>query len=94
MFLEFCRYLVKHWIHLRTTNPLENTFATVRVWTKVTKALGSRAAGIAMAYKLQVHQATLARTNAVLPQSKATRMAPQHHISRQNHTTPDQEFPS
>jgi hypothetical protein len=39
-------------IHLRTTNPIESTFATVRLWTKVTKGPGSRAAGIAMAYKL------------------------------------------
>ncbi len=38
--------------HLRTTNPIESTFATVRLRTKVTKGPGSRAAGIAMAYKL------------------------------------------
>jgi hypothetical protein len=37
---------------LRTTNPIESTFATVRLRTKVTKGPGSRAAGIAMAYKL------------------------------------------
>ena len=42
----------EHWIHLRTTNPIESTFATVRLRTKVTKGPGSRAAGIAMAYKL------------------------------------------
>ena len=35
-----------------TTNPIESTFATVRLRTKVTKGPGSRAAGIAMAYKL------------------------------------------
>ena len=39
-------------MHLRTTNPIESTFATVRLRTKVTKGPGSRAAGIAMAYKL------------------------------------------
>jgi hypothetical protein len=38
--------------HLRTTNPIESTFVTVRLPTKVTKGLGLRAAGIAMAYKL------------------------------------------
>src|SRR5947209_13869576 len=38
--------------HLRTTNPIESTFATVRLRTKVTKGPGSRAAGIALAYKL------------------------------------------
>ncbi len=50
--LEFYRYPAEHWIHLRTTNPIESTFATVRLRTKVTKGPGSRAAGIAMAYKL------------------------------------------
>jgi hypothetical protein len=35
-----------------TTNPIESTFATVRLRTKVTKGPGSRAAGIAVAYKL------------------------------------------
>ncbi len=50
--LEFYRYPAEHWIHLRTTNPIESTFATVRLRTKVTKGPGSRASGIAMAYKL------------------------------------------
>ena len=49
---EFYKYPAEHWIHLRTTNPIESTFATVRLRTKVTKGPGSRAAGIAMAYKL------------------------------------------
>jgi hypothetical protein len=39
-------------VHLRTTNPIESTFATVRNRSKITKGPGSRAAGIAMAYKL------------------------------------------
>ena len=50
--LEFYRYPAEHWIHLRTTNPIESTFATVRLRTKVAKGPGSRAAGLAMAYKL------------------------------------------
>ncbi|MFN8090371.1 MAG: IS256 family transposase [Mycobacterium sp.] len=50
--LEFYKYPAEHWIHLRTTNPIESTFATVRLRTKVTKGPGSRAAGLAMAYKL------------------------------------------
>jgi putative transposase len=37
---------------LQTTNPIQSTFATVRLRTKVTKGLGSHTAGIAMAYKL------------------------------------------
>jgi transposase-like protein len=42
----------EHWVHLRTTNPIESTFATVRLRTKKTKGSGSRTAGLAMAYKL------------------------------------------
>src|SRR5260370_325547 len=45
-------YPAEHWVHLRTTNPIESTFATVRHRTKVTKGPGSRAAGLAMAFKL------------------------------------------
>jgi hypothetical protein len=46
------RYPAEHWIHLRTTNPIESTFATVRLRQRVTKGPGSRAAGVAMAFKL------------------------------------------
>lgn len=50
--LEYFRYPAEHWVHLRTTNPIDSTFATVRLRTRVTKGPGSRAAGMAMAYKL------------------------------------------
>lgn len=50
--LAFYDYPADHWVHLRTTNPIESTFATVRHRTKVTKGPGSRAAGLAMAFKL------------------------------------------
>jgi transposase-like protein len=50
--LAFFDYPGEHWVHLRTTNPIESTFATVRHRTKVTKGPGSRAAGLAMAFKL------------------------------------------
>jgi len=50
--LAFYDYPVEHWIHLRTTNPIESTFSTVRLRTKVTRGAGSRQAGLAMAYKL------------------------------------------
>jgi transposase-like protein len=50
--LAFYDYPAEHWIHLRTTNPIESTFATVRHRTKVTKGPGSKAAGLAMAFKL------------------------------------------
>ena len=50
--LAFYAFPAEHWIHLKTTNPIESTFATVRLRTKVNKGPGSRAAGLAMAYKL------------------------------------------
>ena len=61
--LEFYKYPAEHWVHLRTTNPIESTFATVRLRTRVTKGPGSRAAGLAMAYKLI--EAAQARWRAV-----------------------------
>ncbi len=61
--LAFYDFPAEHWIHLRTTNPIESTFATVRHRTKVTKGPGSKAAGLAMAFKLI--QAAQARWRAV-----------------------------
>jgi putative transposase len=50
--LAFYDYPVQHWVHLRTSNPIESTFAAVRARTNVTKGPGSRAAGLAMCFKL------------------------------------------
>jgi transposase-like protein len=50
--MAFYDFPAEHWQHLRTTNPIESTFATVRHRTKVTRGPGSRAAGLAMAFKL------------------------------------------
>ncbi len=61
--LAFFDFPAEHWIHLKTTNPIESTFATVRLRTKVTKGPGSRAAGLAMAFKLI--EAAQARWRAV-----------------------------
>jgi transposase-like protein len=61
--LRFYDYPAEHWIHLRTTNPIESTFATVRNRSKITKGPGSKAAGIAMAFKLI--EAAQARWRAV-----------------------------
>ena len=41
-----------HWIHLRTTNPIESTFATVRLRQRRTKGNGTRKATLTMVYKL------------------------------------------
>jgi putative transposase len=50
--LAFYDYPAEHWIHLRTTNPIESTFSTVRLRTKVTRGAGSRSAALAMTFKL------------------------------------------
>ncbi|CCC45023.1 Transposase [Mycobacterium canettii CIPT 140060008] len=52
LLLAFYDFPAEHWVHLRTTNPIESTFSTVRNRSKITKGPGSRTAGIAMAYKL------------------------------------------
>jgi len=49
--LTFYDYPAEHWVHLRTTNPIESTFATVRLRQRITKGPGSRAAGVVMAFK-------------------------------------------
>ena len=50
--MSFYDFPAEHWIHLRTTNPIESTFATVRLRTKKTKGCGSRAATLMMVFKL------------------------------------------
>ncbi len=50
--LAFYDFPAEHWQHVRTTNPIESTFATVRLRTYRTKGPGSRKAGLAMAFKL------------------------------------------
>jgi transposase-like protein len=50
--LAFYEFPAEHWRHLRTTNPIESTFAPVRARTNLTKGPGSREAGVAMIFKL------------------------------------------
>jgi putative transposase len=50
--LTFFDYPAEHWLHLRTTNPIESTFSPVRARTRMTKGPGSRDAGLAMVFKL------------------------------------------
>jgi putative transposase len=50
--LAFYDFPAQHWVHLRTTNPIESTFSTVRLRTRVTRGAGSRKAALAMAHKL------------------------------------------
>ncbi|WP_316785032.1 IS256 family transposase [Streptomyces sasae] len=62
--LAFYDYPAEHRIHLRTTNPIESTFATVRHRTKVTKGPGSRAAGLATFKLIESAQARWRAVNA------------------------------
>ena len=50
--LRFYDFPAEHWVHLRTTNPIESTFATVRLRTRRTKGCGSRTACLTMVFKL------------------------------------------
>lgn len=50
--LSFYDFPLEHWIHLRTSNPIESTFSTVRLRTRATKGPGSKAARLAMPFKL------------------------------------------
>jgi len=52
--LTFYDYPAEHWKHVRTSNPIESTFATVRHRTKRTKGCLSRTTGLAMAFKLMM----------------------------------------
>ncbi|MCA1695267.1 MAG: IS256 family transposase [Actinobacteria bacterium] len=89
--LAFYDYPAEHWIHLRTTNPIESTFATVRHRTKITRGPGSRAAGLAMAFKLikaaqdrwravnAPHLVTLVRAGAIFEAGKLVERPAEHH---------------
>jgi putative transposase len=50
--LAFYAFPARHWSHIRSTNPIESTFATVRLRTKRTKGCGSRTATLTMVFKL------------------------------------------
>ena len=50
--LAFYDYPAEHWVHIRTTNPIESTFATVRLRTKRSRNCGSRETTLAMVFKL------------------------------------------
>jgi len=50
--LAFYDFPAEHWVHLRTTNPIESTFATVRLRTNKSRSCGSRNTTLAMVFKL------------------------------------------
>src|SRR6201984_3861281 len=51
---SFYDFPAQHWSHLRTTNPIQSTFATVRLRTHRTKGAGSRIATLTMVFKLGI----------------------------------------
>src|SRR6266508_4216834 len=61
--LTFFDYPAEHWVHLRTTNPIESSFSPVRARTRLTKGPGTRDTGLAMVFKLL--QAAQGRWRAV-----------------------------
>ena len=50
--LTFYDFPTEHWVHLRTTNPIESTFSTVKHRTRKTKESGSRVACLAVVHQL------------------------------------------
>ena len=50
--LTFFEFPAEHWLHIRTSNPVESAFATVRLRQRITKGAGSRQRGLTMAFKL------------------------------------------
>ena len=52
MLLTFYDFPAEHWSHLRTTNPIESTFATIRLRHRRTKGNANRKTSLAMIFKL------------------------------------------
>jgi hypothetical protein len=88
--LAFFDYPCEHWVHLRTTNPIESTFATVRHRTKITK--GARVAGSRAGHGVQAHRVStrpLARRQRPPPRRPGPRGSDLHQ--RQTHRTARRE---
>lgn len=89
----FYDFPAEHWGHLRTTNPIESTFATVRLRTVRTKGCGSRSATLSMVFKLaqqaQKHWRKL-NGHALLP--KVLRAVRFEDGIEQTQTTTNQEI--
>ena len=65
--LAFYDFPAEHWIHIRTTNPIESTFATVRLRTAKTRGCVSRGSILAMVFKLTKSAETMAQTERHRP---------------------------
>ena len=86
--LTYFELPAEHWVHLRTVNPIESAFATVRLRQRLTKGAGSRTKGLTMAFKLlQMAQQRWRRINAphltALVLEGATFLDGIHHIANE-----------
>jgi hypothetical protein len=75
--LRFYEYPAEHWIHLRTTNPIESTFATVRNRSKITKGPGVQ--GCRHRHGVQTHR------GSTRPVAGRQRTAPRRPRARRRH---------
>ena len=82
--LAFYDFPAEHWKHLRTTNPIESTFATVRLRHRRTKGSGSRTACLTMVFKLMQSAAKTLAAAQRLP--APARRHPRSSIHRRNQT--------
>jgi Transposase, Mutator family len=64
--LESYNHPAEHWVHLRTTNRIESTFATVRLRQRVIKGPGSGAVGVAMAWRWRASSSSPPSSGGVL----------------------------
>lgn len=93
--LTFYDFPAEHWIHLRTTNPIESTFSTVKLRTKVTRGAGSPRAALAMVFKLvesaQARWRAVTAPRLVALVRAGARFEKGVLIERTDHDNPDQE---
>ena len=90
--LAFFDYPAEHWVHLRTTNPIESTFATVRHRTKVTKGPGHGPPGWPWRSSSSSRRRPLARRQRTPPRRPGPRRSDLHQ--RQTRRTIRQRTPS
>ena len=91
--LTFYDFPAEHWKHIQTSNPIESSFATVRLRQRITKGPGSRKRGLVMAFKLlRMAQERWRRLNApeLLPLVRAgTPFLDGVPVKREDHTHVD-----
>ena len=68
--LAFYDFPAEHWRHVRTTNPIESTFATIRLRHRRTKGSGSRTASLTMMFKLA--ESASSRTDCLVQHRRRT----------------------